>query len=125
MIDWISVKDQMPDTVGSYLISFLCHTGKESIDIAYIEDDVFKVWDERYGEDIEIHDVTHWAHITYPSQTVKNWALLFKDKKGISCYMSVECSEPDIPKNAKMLEDCVELKYMDAFIEVKSSHGVL
>lgn len=120
MITWIDVNDKMPETVGNYLICYPHHCGGETVEVAYIDDNVFKVWDDRYGEDFEVHDVTHWTHITYPSQTVKNWALLFKDKKGSNCYMEVECSEPDIPKNAKMLEDYLEIKYMDSYIEVKS-----
>lgn len=68
MIEWISVKKQMPTVCGDYLVCYPAHCGGQEIDIAHITDDVFTIWDSRFGEDFEMRDVTHWAHMTYPEE---------------------------------------------------------
>jgi len=61
MINWISCKDKMPDTVGEYLIS--CeYFGRHYLSIAYIEDDVFVIDDKEEQPE----KVTHWSELNLP-----------------------------------------------------------
>lgn len=61
MIIWNSCKDVMPDTVGEYLISY-DYLGRQYLDIAYIEDDVFVIDDKEEQPE----NVTHWSELNKP-----------------------------------------------------------
>lgn len=63
MINWNRCEDIMPDTVGEYLITYEYH-GRQYLDIAYIEDDVFVLDDKEEQPE----NVTHWSPLNKPMQ---------------------------------------------------------
>lgn len=64
MINWTSVKDAMPATVGEYLVCYEI-IGDQHISIAYISDDIFEVFDIQ-GDHYEIQEPTHWCELNLP-----------------------------------------------------------
>lgn len=66
MINWTSVKDVMPDTVGDYLICYELF-GYQCIEIAYITDDKFIIATNE-GEAVEVEHPTHWVALNKPQQ---------------------------------------------------------
>jgi len=62
MISWNSCAEEMPSTVGDYLICYEAF-GYQYIDIGYITDDEFMIKiDDGY---VEVN-ATHWAELNKP-----------------------------------------------------------
>lgn len=64
MINWTRCTDAMPDTVGEYLVCYEI-LGHQHISIAYINDDVFEVFDIQ-GDHYELQEPTHWSELNKP-----------------------------------------------------------
>lgn len=65
MIIWSSCEEEMPGSVGEYLICYEVF-GYQHIDIGYIEDEEFMI---KIGDDYcEVVGATHWAELNKPWQ---------------------------------------------------------
>lgn len=61
MISWNRCEEIMPGTVVEYIISYE-YLGRQYLDIAYIEDDVFVIDDKEEQPE----NVTHWSELNKP-----------------------------------------------------------
>lgn len=63
MIDWINVKDRLPEKSGEYLIYANKYTGVVNFSKRHMK---FNAFDNLENSKCAFLDVTHWAYIDLP-----------------------------------------------------------
>ena len=109
---WKRLMEQMPDSLGIYLIDLLGHGGSDAPDIDYTVSMQFQALREfialqNNGESYVFgHSYGAWVAAYYASQPCASKGIILEDPPGMSEYLSEMASLPDFEqRRAEMLKE--------------------